>query len=88
MTAAEIESRIEAFIRTAFAVSPGDPGFGRSADLFEGGYVDSVGVVELLAFMEAEFGVEVPEDDLLSDDFSRIDGIARIVERLHADGSA
>ena len=32
MTTAEIESRIEEFVRTAFTVSPSDPGFGRSAD--------------------------------------------------------
>jgi acyl carrier protein len=29
-----------------------------------------------------EFGVELPEDDLLSDEFSTIAGIARIVVRI------
>jgi acyl carrier protein len=43
-----------------------------------------VGVVELLAFLAREFGVEVPEEDLLSDEFSTVAGIARIIRRLRA----
>jgi D-alanine--poly(phosphoribitol) ligase subunit 2 len=77
-----IEDRIELFIRTQFDVSPADDGFGRTVDLFELGYVDSVGFAELLAFLTEEFGVEVPESELLSDEFLRIDGIASIVGRL------
>jgi len=76
-----VETRIEKFISTHFSVSPTDPGFDREADLFENGYVDSVGVVELLGFLQEDFGVEVPDDDILADDFSNIAGIARIVIR-------
>jgi acyl carrier protein len=78
----EIAHRIETYVRTQFDVDPGDPGFGQDADLFELGYVDSVGVAELLEFLREEFGVEVLEEDLLSDEFSRIDGMARVVSRM------
>jgi D-alanine--poly(phosphoribitol) ligase subunit 2 len=78
----EIADRIEAFIRTEFDVSPTDNGFDRTVDLFELGYIDSVGFAELLSFLAEEFGVEVPEEDLLSESFARIDGIAGIVNRL------
>jgi acyl carrier protein len=77
-----IADRIEAFVRTEFDVSPSDNGFDRAVDLFELGYIDSVGFAELLAFLTEEFGVDIPEDDLLSEDFTRIDGIADIVSRL------
>jgi D-alanine--poly(phosphoribitol) ligase subunit 2 len=83
-----IASRIEAFVRTQFEIDPDDTGFDRTVDLFELGYVDSVGFAELLAFLNEEFGVDVPEDDLLSDEFLRIDGIARIVSRLAVDAEA
>ena len=79
---AGIADRIEAFVRTAFDVSPSDDGFGRDVDLFELGYVDSVGFAELLAFIAEEFGVDIPEEDLLSEGFTRIDGMADIVCRL------
>lgn len=78
----EAGDRIEAFVRSQFNVGPNDPGFDRRTDLFEAGYVDSVGVVETLEFIRVEFGVDVPEDDLLSEDFATIDGIARVVCRL------
>jgi acyl carrier protein len=81
----ETGDRIEAFIRGQFDVGMSDPRFRRDADLFEQGYVDSVGVAELVAFLEEEFGIEIPEEDLMSEEFSNIDGITRIVVRL-ADG--
>jgi len=83
-----IADRIEAYVRSQFEVDPSDDGFDRAVDLFELGYVDSVGFAELLAFLSEEFGVEVPEDDLLSDEFLHIDGMAMIVSRLTADTAA
>jgi acyl carrier protein len=88
ITQPTIASRIETFVRTQFEVDPGDAGFDRTIDLFELGYVDSVGFAELLAFIAEEFGVEVPEADLLSEDFLSIDGMARIVSRLTVAGEA
>lgn len=80
-TAGGTEDRIERFVRTAFDVSPDDPGFDRATDLFDSGYVDSVGLAELLEFISEEFGVEVPESDLLSEEFATIQGMARIINR-------
>lgn len=85
MTQQAIAERIEEFVRVQFEVDPDDPGFDRTVDLFEQGYVDSVGFAELLAFFTEEFGVEIPEDDLLSEEFLRIDGMATIVSRLTLD---
>ena len=82
-----VEDQIETFLRTRFNISPSDPGFGWKVDIFEQGYVDSVGVIELIAFLGQEFDVEVPEDDLLSDEFSTVVGIARIVRRLREEGN-
>ena len=80
-----IADRIEQFVRVQFDVDSNDGGFDRTVDLFALGYVDSVGFAELLAFLSEEFGVDVPEDDLLSDEFLRIDGMATIVSRLTFD---
>jgi acyl carrier protein len=85
MNAAQIADRVEQYVRTQFRVAPGDTRFSRSLPLFEAGYVDSVGVVELLAFLTEEFAVELPDDALMSDEFSTIDGIAAIVSR-HGNG--
>lgn len=81
MTHDEIAERLEAFIRTQYSISADDPGFTRDVDLFDLGYVDSIGLVELLAFISTSFEVEIEDDDLLSDEFSNIDGMAKIVCR-------
>jgi acyl carrier protein len=80
----EIEGRIEAFLRSKFRIAADDPGFHPTADLYEDGYVDSVGIVELVAFLQQEFQVDVPEHDMLSDDFSTVEGLARIVHSLRS----
>jgi acyl carrier protein len=82
ITQATIANRIEEFVRTQFEIDPNDDGFNQTVDLFELGYVDSVGFAELLAFFAEEFNVDVPEADLLSEEFLSIDGMARIVSRL------
>jgi acyl carrier protein len=82
MIHAHVAERIERFVRTQFRVAAGDARFSRSQPLFELGYVDSVGVVELLAFVTQEFRIEVPDEMLTSEEFSTIDGIAAIVCRL------
>ena len=56
-----------------------DPAFGRNADLFELGYIDSVGVVALVAWIEDRYGFELSEDDLFDARFTTIEGIADIV---------
>ena len=82
MNERELADRLEAFMREQFSISPSDPHFARDVDIYAGGYVDSVGMVELLGFIEDEFGLDIPDDDLVSDEFSTIDGIARTIERL------
>lgn len=87
MTQVEVAERVEGYIRIQFRVAAGDARFSRSLPLFEAGYVDSVGVVELLTFISEEFAVDLPDDALMSDEFSTIDGIAAVVCRCEAAAS-
>jgi acyl carrier protein len=84
-TDTEYADAIEGFVRDTFAVADGDPHFARDRDLFDAGYVDSVGLVELLAWIEERFGIEVPDDVLVSDEFTSIDGMAGVLARLADD---
>jgi acyl carrier protein len=89
MTQADVAERVEHYIRIQFRVAAGDTRFSRSLPLFESGYVDSVGVVELLSFLSEEFAVDLPDDALMSDEFSTINGIAAVVSRCEvANGEA
>ena len=82
MTHDQIAARLEGFVRRQFTVTRDDPCFSRRASLFRDGYVDSLGVVELLAFINDDFGVEVPDEALVPDNFETIDDIARVIHGL------
>ena len=52
-----------------------------SASLLDAGILDSTGTMELVAFLETQFGVAVSDEDISSDNFDSIDRICRFVER-------
>jgi acyl carrier protein len=79
MDASDIAQKLEQFLRASFGIAEDDPGFSRSVDLFEAGYVDSVGVIETLVYITDAFGVNIPEEALLSDAFANVDGMARVI---------
>ena len=77
MEARHVADILERFIRTHFQVPDNDRRFSRSVHLFEEGYVDSIGAVELISFVESEFDLTLPEATLFSDEFTSIAGISR-----------
>lgn len=77
----DVAARLDAYVRNHFNIGARDARFGPTVDLFQEGYVDSVGLAELLQLIEDEYGVAIPDDDLLSDDFATLEGIARVVCR-------
>lgn len=74
-----VAASLEHFIREQFQVTADDSQFSRRVHLWDSGYVDSIGVAEVVAFLEATFRVTVPDEALFSPDFVHIEGIARIV---------
>ncbi|MEM7171631.1 MAG: acyl carrier protein [Pseudomonadota bacterium] len=56
-----------------------DPGLTLDVHLFDSGYLDSLGVVRLIAFIEERFGVVLDEEDLFSEEFTYISGIADLI---------
>ncbi|MCA9611461.1 MAG: hypothetical protein H6721_05125 [Sandaracinus sp.] len=78
LDAEQLATVLEAFIRQRFRVRADDDGFTRKTNLWEEGYVDSAGVVEVLAFLEEQVGARLPDDLLFEPEFATIDGMARM----------
>jgi acyl carrier protein len=74
-----IAAALETFIRESARVPDEDSDFGRSSQLFDDGYIDSLAVVALMAFIETSFGIELAEEDLFDIRFATIDGISEII---------
>lgn len=75
-----ISERIRGFILEKFplavkrALKDTDP-------LLESGIVDSLGVLDLVAFVEKEFAILVVDEELLPENFQSIDRLAAFVRR-------
>lgn len=83
-TAEQIAGDLERFIRAQFDIPEDDEEFGRDVDLWEEGYVDSAGVVEVVSHLEERWSVKIPEDALFDPRFTRIRGMAEVVAALAA----
>jgi acyl carrier protein len=46
-----------------------------------GGVIDSVGLMQLITFIEEQFGVEIQDDELTSAHFGTVADIAALVDR-------
>ncbi len=61
-----------------------EEGLTASQSLLETGVVDSTGVVELVAFLEKNFALEVADEDLAPENLDTIAAIAAFVRRKQA----
>jgi len=49
-------------------------------DLLNAGIIDSLGILRLVAFLEEQFGVKVPDEDVVFENFQSINAMARYVD--------
>ena len=52
-----------------------------SDTLIESGIVESLGILQIVMFIEERFSIQVLEDDLVPENFQTIDRIATLIER-------
>jgi methoxymalonate biosynthesis acyl carrier protein len=84
MDANEIRTRIRAFVQRFFRgheLADGE-------DIFASGFVNSMFALQLVQFVETEFGIAVEDDDLELDNFRSVDAITGLVQRKSAAGAA
>lgn len=74
----QVQERIHRMLRDRLRIEIADP----HLDLFEAGIIDSLGLVELLLGLEAEFGVANGTDDLDIENFKSLERVtAYVIER-------
>lgn len=50
-----------------------------SFDYIQSGYVDSMGVVKFLVLLEAEFDIEITDQELMSSEFRTVGGVVDLI---------
>jgi len=79
---ARLEETILHFVRTQFDRSSGGTTIGPDTTLFSAGVVDSFGVLELIAFLDEAFHVEIDLSAHDLEDFDTVRKIGAVVRRL------
>lgn len=74
-----IEKQIEDYIREHFEIGD-DPDLTLDTHLFDEGFVDSLGAVEIVCFVENTFSIEITQKDLILYPMNTINEIATVVK--------
>jgi len=77
----EIINSLKQFIRATFNIGDDFP-LSSTCDLFEEGYIDSLGLTKLISFLEEEFHITIEEDHLFDERFLTIEGQSEIIMEL------
>ena len=76
-------SKVAALVLERFAPS-GTAVIDETTSLVESGWLDSFAIVELVAFLEREYGVRLPDRDVTPRNFETLASIRRLLERAAA----
>lgn len=78
VTVDETVEIIYQFIKDRFPLA-GSKELTRELSLLDSGIVDSLGVLNLVGFIEEQFGIVAQDDDLVPENFDSIDSLVRFV---------
>jgi acyl carrier protein len=79
MTAADVLMRTEQYVRDNFLYARPDFVLEPEHPLIAGRVVDSMGLMELIAFIDEEFGVNVEDEDITEQNLGTLAAITRYV---------
>lgn len=79
-----MQQQIRSFILSSFLFTDDESKLKNNDSLLEQGIMDSTGVLELVAFLESQFGIKVADDELLPENLDSVDQIAAFIARKQA----
>ena len=75
-----VEERLNEFIRENFEIGD-DPDFTNDVHMFNEGFVDSFGAVEIIHFVEETFGIKITQRDITLYPMNTVNEIAAVVKK-------
>ena len=76
-----MQNEIRQFVIDNFLFGQSDRQLGNSDSFLESGIIDSTGVLELVCFLEEQYGVSIADDDVVPENLDTVDNIVRFVAR-------
>jgi len=78
MNIEEIIKTLEDYIREQFDIGD-DPDYNSEVDLFEYGFLDSMGAMDVIAYIEEEYSIEITQKDVVLYPMNTIEEIAEVI---------
>ncbi len=79
MTMEEITAALDAFVREHFEIEADDEDYSTDVNLFDYGYVDSMGATEIILFAEERFGIHITQKDVTLYPMNSVREIAEVI---------
>jgi acyl carrier protein len=76
----EVENKVRKFIEDNFLFRDDRAALSDSESLLDAGLIDSTGILELVAFLESEFGIQMADADIVPANLDSIKTIIAYVE--------
>lgn len=80
-TLVRTQSEIRKFIVDNFLFGQEDEQLTSETSLLQSGTIDSTGVLELVMFVEENYGIKIQDDELLPENLDSIQNVAEFVNR-------
>ena len=77
----DIETEVRGFIAKNLLYSGDGFKYGDDVSFLEEGIVDSIGVMELVAFVEEKFNIQVKDQDVTPDNFDSVNRLAKYIRQ-------
>jgi acyl carrier protein len=75
-----VDRTIHDFIVERFLYGDHSKPLGHEDSLLDKGVIDSTGVLELVTFLQSEFGIEIPDEEIIPDNLDSIAKLTRYVQ--------
>jgi acyl carrier protein len=80
----EVKDEIKRYILETYLFTSDPSALGDEESFLDRGIIDSTGVLELIMFLEEQFGVTIADDELLPENLDSVNRVAAFVERKRA----
>ena len=80
----DLREKVRNYIIENFLFGDAEPLADDEMSLLDGGIIDSVGVMELVAFLEQDFGLNVADEELVPENLDSVANLVAFIGRKQA----
>lgn len=81
-----MRNKVRGFILGNFLFTKDESKLANDVSLLGQGLMDSTGVLELISFLEGQFGISLADEEMIPENLDSVDRICAFVERKQAAG--